>query len=209
VETFARLAVLLAFLVFVIPACESMPAGSVLFQDDFSDPSSGWVEGEDSLGKTEYGGGGLRITVSSSKSGKISVPRLKFTDVSIDADAIKVAGPDDNAFGLICRYKDEENFYFLEISSDGYYGIGKSKDGDLTLLGTDQMQSSDAIRQGKVANHIRAECVGQTLTLYTNGVKLAQVEDADLAEGDVGVVAVSFGTPGVEVSFDNFSVTRP
>ena len=32
-------------------------------------------------------------------------------------------GPDDNDFGIICRYIDDNQFYYAIISSDGYYGI--------------------------------------------------------------------------------------
>ena len=33
--------------------------------------------------------------------------------------------PDNNAYGVICRYTDLQNFYVFLVSADGYYAIGK------------------------------------------------------------------------------------
>jgi hypothetical protein len=198
-------------------ACQLSPAiggeivtsGGILFKDDFSDPNSGWMQGEDEFGKTEYSNGGLRIFVNSDVTGKISIPRLLFTDVIIEADATKVAGPDDNDYGVICRYQDADNFYFFEISSDGYYSIGKYKDDQLVLIGMEQMQTSETIRQGQASNRIRASCIGSILSLSVNGQPLAEVEDGDYSTGDVGLIAGTFETPGVDILFDNFKVYKP
>lgn len=201
----------------LLPACamtpviggEIVPSGGVLFKDDFSDLNSGWMQGEDEFGKTEYFDGSFRILVTSAVTGKVSIPRLFFTDVVIEVDATKIAGPDDNDYGVICRYQDENNFYFLEISSDGYYSIGKYKDNQLQLIGMEKMQTSDVIRQGQASNQIRATCLGSSLSLAVNGHKLIEVEDIDFIAGDVGLIAGTFETPGTDILFDNFKVLKP
>jgi hypothetical protein len=129
--------------------------------------------------------------------------------VIIEVDATKVAGPDDNDFGVICRYQDENNFYFFEISSDGYYSVGKYKENQLELIGMQQMQTSDAIRQGQATNRIRASCIGSLLSLSVNGHKLIEVEDIEFSTGDVGLIAGTFETPGTDILFDNFTVIKP
>jgi len=124
-------------------------------------------------------------------------------------DAVKAGGPDDNDFGVICRYQDVDNFYFFIISSDGYYGIGKTVDGVQELIGTDQMNPDDAINQGDANNHIKADCVGSHLVLHANGAKLADVEDTSLSSGDVGLIAGTFDEAGADIHFDNFVVRKP
>jgi hypothetical protein len=206
-----------AYLLLALPglACqssafESTSPGSVLFQDDFSDSSSGWLSGEDSFGIAGYSNGGLRIYVASDLSGKISILRLQpFTDTYIEVDATKLAGPDDNDYGIVCRYVDENNFYFFEISSDGYCGIGKYRDNQLVMISAAQMQASEAIVQGAATNRLRAGCVGTQLTLYVNETKVAEGSDADFSSGNVGLIAGTFETPGVDIVFDNFSVLQP
>jgi len=48
---------------------------------------------------------------------------LNFVDTLVHTRALKLNGPDDNMFGILCRYQDEENYYALVIGSDGYYGV--------------------------------------------------------------------------------------
>ncbi|MEE8122137.1 MAG: hypothetical protein V3T55_11440 [Anaerolineales bacterium] len=61
--------------------------------------------------------------------------------------------------------------------------------------------------QGNTSNHLGVECVGSGLSLYANGVKLAEVVDSDFASGDVGLIAGTYDIPGTEIHFDNFVVS--
>jgi len=188
----------------------STAAPKALFSDDFSDPSTGWDRVEDTEGSNNYSKGGYRIFVNKQNWYFWSNPGLQFTDVVIDVDAQKTAGPDENDFGIICRYKDEQNFYFFIIGNDGYYGISKIINGEESLIGMDRMGYNDStIKLGSSPNHLTAECVGSSLTLSVNGTVLADVKDTDLTSGDVGLIAGTYDTPGVDILFDNFVVTRP
>ena len=135
-------------------------------------------------------------------------PGKSYTDVSVEVDGTKVSGPDDNDFGILCRYVDTSNYYFGIISSDGYYAIGSLIDGTQNIF-ADNLEFSDAIKLGGVANHIRFDCVGSSLTLYANGTQLTQVTDTTFASGDVGLMAGTFDTAGTQIAFDNFVVKKP
>ena len=182
-----------------------------LFQDDFSNPESGWASWNDNGSIIDYHLGSYRIYVDKPNTVYWSTPEKIFRDVTIEVEAAKVGGPDDNVFGVICRYQDADNFYLLTISSDGYYGIGKYKNGAFSYLGTESMQynANQAIHLGKTTNHIRADCINSTLILYANGIKLAQVEDHDFSSGDVGLVAAAFDAFGTDILFDNFIAKIP
>ncbi len=182
----------------------------VLFQDDFSNPDSGWDRARAKDGVTDYTkDGAYRIRVNVPNTDVWANPGLHFTDVRIEVDATKVGGPDDNDFGVICRYQDENNFYFLIISSDGYYGIGKVAHGEQSLLTGDALDYSDAILQGATTNHIRGDCVGSKLVLYANGVRLAEAQDDTFKDGDVGLMAGTYDDRGTNILFDNFVVYQP
>ncbi len=187
------------------------PAGpAVLFQDDFSNPESGWDRVNAKDGITDYTDtGAYRIFVNVDNTDVWANPGLNFTDVRIEVDATKVGGPDDNDFGVICRYQGLDNFYFFIISSDGYYAIGKVQEGEQTLLSGENMEYSDAILQGMATNHLRADCVGPHLVLFVNGNKLAEARDDAFADGDVGLIAGTFDTKGTDILFDNFTVFQP
>ncbi|RJP52783.1 MAG: hypothetical protein C4557_05660 [Anaerolineaceae bacterium] len=183
-------------------------AGSVLFQDDFSRQTTGWDRLLVSEGIMDYDAGGYRILVNSLQTNFWATPRRIFFDARIEVDAGKLAGPDENRIGIICRF-NQNNYYFFIISSDGFYGAGLFKDGQAALLGQSEMQSSANINKGLAVNHLRADCAGNTLTFYVNGFQIAQVQDSTLTSGDVGILAGTFDTPGVDIVFDNFVVLQP
>ena len=183
--------------------------GDLLFQDGFSDLSSGWDKVRTSEGITDYEAEQYRIFVNSPNADYWANPGLNFINVMIDVDAGKNNGPDDNDFGVLCRYQDTENFYFLIISSDGYYGIGKVQGGEQELLDPPQMYHSEAIITGAGPNHIQAECNESRLALIVNGVLIAEAKDSTFQEGDIGLIVGSFDVPGVDMWFDNLMVKVP
>jgi hypothetical protein len=183
-------------------------AGTILYKDDFSSPASGWNRIKYAEGIMDYDGGGYRMLVNALQANFWSTPRKDFADVRIEVDAGKLAGPDENRIGLICRF-DGKSYYFFIISSDGYYGLGIFKNGQTALLGLSEMQSSDKIKTGVAVNHLQADCNRDELGFYVNGFQLADIHDPSLQHGDVGLLAGTFGKPGVDIVFDNFVVLKP
>ena len=184
-------------------------SGEALFKDDFSDPGSGWARAVSPSGVMDYFGGGFRIWVNTENYDFWSTPGLAFGDVRIETDVYTIGGPLENRLGLLCRYRGAGDYYFFVISSDGYYGIGKMSGGVRLLLGQAMMAYTPAIAQGLAANHLRADCVGDTLTLYVNGQPVGMAQDADFSDGDVGLLAGTFGQPTTDAVFDNFVVLKP
>jgi hypothetical protein len=184
-------------------------SGKVLFQDDFSDPSSGWNRVTTTKGQTDYADGVYRIFVNEPNLDIWSKPGRDFKDVRIEVDALKVGGERDNRFGIICRAVAVDSFYTFIVSSDGYYGIGKINGQDYHLIGMDALQPSKAIRLGSALNSLRADCIADRLTLYVNGEKLVEVRDDEYASGDVGLIAGAYQSAGTDIRFDNFIVYQP
>jgi hypothetical protein len=208
------------FLIIVLPACAFLPSssstpqdqnassGSILFEDDFSRPITGWNRLQVDDGVMDYDGGGYRFLVNELNTNFWSTPDRNFADVRLEVDSGKLSGPDENRIGLICRFAGDDYYFFL-ITSDGFYGIGIFVDGKAMLLGQSEMQASVNIRTGMAINHLRADCAGDTLTLYINGFETASVQDSTLKSGDIGLLAGTFNQPGVDVIFDNFVVMKP
>jgi hypothetical protein len=160
-------------------------------------------------GMTDYFDGVYRIYVNTDNTDYWANPGLDFTDTIVEVEATKVGGPEDNDFGLICRYQNTDNFYVMIISSDGYYGIFRVIDGVQEIIGSDEMEYNQAINEGDVVNIIKADCIGSTLTLYANGSQLISVQDSSFSSGDVGLIAGTFDEPGTDIHFDNFVVRQP
>jgi len=183
--------------------------GDAVFQDDFLAPWSGWASTPAPGSVTTFEGGAMRVAILGNATSVISLPGLDFGDARIEADTLKLGGTDVNRIGLVCRYSDPLNYYFFIISTDGFYGIGKVTDGKAGLLGMTEMQRSDIVQPQGGINHLRADCIGDSLTLYNNGRQLAQVSDPDHASGDAGFFAGTSNEPALDVAFDNFVVIKP
>jgi len=184
-----------------------------LFQDDFGgEKDCGWALYNRGGTVVEINEGVLRM--STSQPGQIwwTNPGQSFDDVIMTTDSRQISGPNNNAYGTICRYQNEENFYVFLISGDGYYTIGKytSDSPSITYLTENgEYQYSDVINQGNATNQIRASCIGQELSLTVNGITLTTVTDPTFVIGDVGL-AVSALDPGTAVvEYTNFRVVEP
>jgi hypothetical protein len=183
------------------------PSGTVLFQDEFEQNTTGWDRVSNDVGIMDYDSGGYRMLIRQPSFNFWSTPEVNFRDVRLEVDMTKLNGPNENRAVLMCRYQNG-NYYFFVISSDGYYAIGKYINGSAILFGQSEMQVSTDILSG-VVNHLRADCIGDSLTFYINFNLIAGAMDADLQTGDVGLIAGSFSEPGVDVSFDHFVVMQP
>jgi hypothetical protein len=204
---------ILAGLFIGLAGCQALTGrvepGQVIFQDDFSRPSSGWDRYHDITYSSDYSEGGYRIHVLAPNTDAWSNPRLDLADVRVEVDVTKLGGPDNNVFGVLCRYQDARNFYFFLASSDGYAGIGVYKDGRRRLLSHETLLPSSAIQRGQASNHLRADCEGHRLRLYVNGLLVAEAQAAEWGRGDIGLLAGSYDLPGTDVLFDNFSALQP
>ena len=188
---------------------QSTPS-NVLFSDDFSNTDNKWDQVTEATRMTDYYNNAYHIVVDDTNSDAWANPgKESFTDVHIEVDTTKNGGPDDNDFGIICRYTDIDQFYYGVISSDGYYGIMKMTSDGGTLIGVENLLQSDKIAQGSSTNKIRFDCIGTTLTLYVNGSQLDQQTDSDYTAGNVGLIAGTFDTSGTDILFDNFFIYKP
>jgi hypothetical protein len=183
---------------------------SILFIDDFSNIDSGWGHFSDSGAENNYANDGYHIYVKTANLYYWVNSFQSFRDGIVEVDAQKIAGPDNNEYGVICRLKDEANFYLFSISSDGYYGIWKKIDDVWSEVGgADGGFDDKVIQLGNVSNHLKITCNKGNLTLEVNGSILMDVVDTDLTYGDVALYVSTFDKPGVDILFDNFVITKP
>jgi len=180
-----------------------------LFFDDFSETKSGWDRFAGEIGATDYKNKTYQISINEPNTDLYANPYKLFKDTVIEVKAAKVSGPVNNSFGVICRFQDEKNFYSAQISSDGYAGIFRMKDGVYKLIGQDVMIPVPAILGGSAVNTIHFECIGRSLALAINGTPVDAQEDKSFENGDAGLIAGAFEEAGVVIAFDNFSVTQP
>jgi len=183
----------------------------VLFSDDFSDESSGWVTYDEYDGRVIYLNGCLYVKDYGAYEGTMyGESQRYFTDFILEVETWLVGGTDDNWHLVACRWQDEENGYHFGISADGYYAITKWIGGEMVPLTGSTPKYSTYINQGVGAvNLIHIECIGNTLSLSINGHILWEGTDATFSGGDIALAANVIASTFTEVAFDNIVVSEP
>jgi hypothetical protein len=177
----------------------------ITHSDDFSDSSGGWLEGQWERSRLWIEGGEYHVLVKAANTGTHGWRKAeKFADLLFEADARQVSGPNSNAYGLVFRYEDEDNFYRFVITGEGKYRIRKQLEGEwVSIKGWTR---SEAINQGVATNYLKVICQGDTIEVYVNTRHLATVTDPSFAEGYIALTASAYDEPNVHVAFDNVNI---
>ncbi len=178
----------------------------LVLEADFSS-GKGWHTEENDRFHFAFQDGGYVIGVDIRNAAIWSIRDDTYTDVILETSAQRQSGAQNGYYGVVCRHMDSDNYYGLVIGSDGAYGILKMMDGKIDFLV--EGIAPDGVIQAGDANLVRAECIGETLTLYANGQKLAETQDSDLESGAIGMLAGTRNTPGFEAIFKTFKVYQP
>ncbi len=134
---------------------------TLLYEDDFSDPESGWPRGEDEeIGKLEYIDGKYAVRTNKPWPAMIfGNPKITLGDLDLEVTTTQVESPanNNNAYGVLCRYTEWEkpfSAYAFLISGDGYWSILKIADRKIEALIF--WTYSPVIRQGNDTNVLQS-----------------------------------------------------
>jgi hypothetical protein len=197
--------------VLLLARCASKPTeqfalGDVVMQVDFG-PSTVWQEYihpeqnvdfriEDGEYRAKAWNGGFMWTIHS--------PSL--TDSVIEVETTQLSEYRNNAYGVVCRADptDNSNGYYFLISGDGQYSIRRSAVDNVRAI--IPFTGSDAIRQDKGINRIRAVCIGDYLALYVNGQFVAETHDDYFSHGYTGLTVAVVEDGDADIAFDDLTV---
>lgn len=181
--------------------------GELVFMDDFSRAPCIWYESEEEQTSIGCADGGYRISIRDYVGTVLGGPGgVSGSDLRVEVDATTTGGSDDNGLGVVCRMEDPRNFYQFVITAKGAYGIGQVKDDKWEWLAESSGEKSDVIHKGKETNHIRVDCVGESLTLFVNGEKLLDAQNGNFRSGQLALLGKANDKQGTHILFDNFVV---
>jgi hypothetical protein len=176
----------------------------LVYQDDFSDPASGWDDTFDKYTMKQYGNQKYHIVIQTSNLMAWGLANRDISDFVMEVDAAQEEGPDNNGYGLLFRMQDRQNFYRYDISGDGFYLLSKFINGEwVTLV---NWTASPYINKGQTANRLKVSAFGPTISIYVNDQLLASVNDKTFSHGNFGFFAGTFSEPNLWVSFDDIRV---
>lgn len=185
------------------------PSATVLYSDGFASEGEWGTERSEISDKlVEDGQFLIRVKQAGYMSWSVAGQSLEAVRVEVTA---RNSGLEEAAFGVLCHFQDNENFYMGGITADGYYAVIRKLDGEYTVL-TDVTnnlwQSSDLVPTGVETYQIALECHDGFLRLYANGAQIAEVQDYNFSSGDIGLFAQTFDAAPAEVRFDDLRATE-
>jgi hypothetical protein len=139
-------------------------------------------------------------SVASTARAVIGVPADdQAVDVRARATTFAGTGSGERWFGVMARYVDDSNYYFLTLRNTNVVSLCKLANGAMTELGTYSLP----IRVG-TWYRLRIEAVGSQVRGFVNGVLVAEVTDTTHARGAGGPV-----THRAAVDFDDYRAIQP
>jgi hypothetical protein len=202
----------LAFLVFVAMismACSIFGSGA--YEESF-DSAGTWGTGTSRDVQGQIDNGAYEMFVKSNQGVYMATSGQSFDNGAFEVEATQIDGPLNNGYGLLIRVDEEDDsFYALEVSGDGYIWIGYcthlcESEAD-ALVGGDWFRSP-AVKSGlHETNKLKVVANGGRMTFFVNGMEVGRAVDDRLAQGDVALMVETLGQPNVRVIFDNFSFT--
>lgn len=189
--------------------------GSVAFQDDFSDPSSGWGVFDDADAAAGYADGSYVIETREPR-GVTGYVRDDFADLGDARVTVTTAVQTDVPllyYGVVCRTTEDGAYYGAFLTTDGFYQFIRNDGTGLEFLRGALVES---INRGAAVNQMELTCVGGTdgdeisLTLIVNGEAVSEysefVDPSLSGTGGFGFLVVSDESVPATVAFDDLIV---
>lgn len=183
------------------------PLSQEVVRDGFDSQNGNFTtySGEDGAAFYENGKFHIKNYTASVYPSASYIKQQQFSDFALEVDMELVSGSSTSWQSVVCRYNGLGDSYMFCINGSGKYSILKAVGGVATML--KKPTSSSHIKT--VANKIRVECIGDSLTLYVNGFRVAQVSDHTLVTGNLGFSVESASGEYTEVAFDNMVIWTP
>jgi hypothetical protein len=168
--------------IFELPTTLERPS---LLQDDFQDGNAqGWMPLGGSFGVASNGTSLVYRQSNTAGNAAALLPNANYADQSIQADIVPRAfDGTDRWFGLVARYVNSANYYYVTARSGGGIQLKKIVGGSFTTLGTAPL----AVTLNRT-HRLRLEAVGDLVRVLVNERPVIAVRDDDISGGQPGVM---------------------
>ncbi len=191
--------------ILLITACGS---NAQAYEETFNNAGA-WSTGDDTYTSGNVVDGAYQLLIKGDDVSRWASAGENFSDGLYAVETRQTEGPLDNGYGMLFRADAEKgDFYLFKISGDGYVWIGKYVDGAEAepIIGGHWFEST-AVNPGlNAANKLSVRAESGNLIFYVNNQEVGRVTDKTYTQGDIGLFAQTLGFPGVNVTFDNFTV---
>lgn len=179
------------------------------FSDEFRRSDSGW--GITATGQVTITYADRRLLFQLDKlnwlawSYNSTIRKLAPVDFLLEVDVQHLKGPANQGYGVVFGHQDSDNYYRFFITKDGFFALQKMEKGQFAAL-TAWARTPALVTADRGVNRLGLLVRGKEIIAMANDQVLAQVSDAALVPGGLGLVASTSDTPGLEVAFDNLDL---
>ncbi|HEX8991321.1 MAG TPA: SH3 domain-containing protein [Anaerolineales bacterium] len=193
------------------PGAAPVAATDVLYQDDFTNSTSGWPEAKfDNYFVGYHEPTYYHIEIDSPNyHATVFMPGKKpFDDATIQVQSLvnskKTAATGDFAWGVAFRRSGDNYYAFVVSPRSQKWMLLKSSPNALVTLA----QGSDtSLHAADVDDSLRVDAQGPVFSLHINGRLVAQVTDKDYASGEVGFYVQTYDAQQVHVHYDELTIS--
>jgi hypothetical protein len=183
---------------------------NVLFQDDFTNPATGWAEDKFDnyfIGYHEPEYYHVEITSPTSKTTVFEPQKQIFEDATIELDVLtvsaKTAAQGDFRYGIVFRRSGDQYYAFTVSPRTKKWFALKNSPSELTVLA----EGTDAnIRDLDADDALRVDVQGSNFTFHINEEVVGSATDPDYASGEIGFYVESFDSPNTHIHFDHLVI---
>ncbi len=179
----------------------------ILYENDFSHPAGDWWVNEDENGTAKYQDQTYHITANKGDRINWSVLEKKtFYDGVLNFTYQKISGDENTGAAVFWRIMDTNNFYGMQITSEGYYSIFKYLDSNLVEIVP--WKKSSLLLKGFDANFIMIVFEGHNIDIYFNNKYETNFTDLSFPYGKIALGAFPTNSSDVEIIFSDLIVDR-
>jgi len=186
------------------------PEVTVLYQDDFTNPGTGWTERtfdnyfigyhEPEYYHVEIAGTNYKTTVFEPEKRSIEDATV---ELQVFTNSAKTAPEGDFRYGLALRRSGDQYYAFTVSQRTKKWAVLKSSPNELITL---QEGTEDSINDLDVGDLLRVDAQGSNFFFHINDRLVAQVTDPDYASGEVGFYVETIDSPNTHIHFDTFTI---
>jgi hypothetical protein len=201
----------LTILNFEAPPVEGGGA-AVLYQDDFTDPATGWDERQFDnyfVGYHEPEYYHVEVNTPNSRRTVFEPGKQSFNDFTVELDvltaAAKTAPEGDFRYGLAFRRSGDQYYAFVISPRTKQWTVLKSSPSGLETLA----EGTEAgIHDIDVNDALRIDVQGSNFLFHLNDTLISQVTDADYTGGEIGFYVETFDSPQSHIHFDQLTISE-
>ncbi len=190
----------------VTPTVDVQPEyGTLIFSDDFSDPSR-WTLGSYPAGRTAMAMNELTVAVSQPEGYLYSLRQdTLLSDFYLEITASPSICRGEDQYGLLIRLSSEVDYYRFALTCDGRTRLDRIYQGNASSPQS-PIYSGSVPPGAPSISRLAVQAVGKEMHFFINGQFQFSVRDATLPKGTIGVFARAAGPDVMTVNFSDLVV---